>query len=454
MTSPAKTDADFICAAATALSPAALAVIRASGGEQKKIFSLLKDHFQTKQGKIAKELKPRVAYYGTIIDGGEIIDDAIFTRFDAPKSFTGEDAFEISCHGNPLLVRRILALLYRLGFRAAAPGEFTRRAYLNGKLGLDAAQAIAEIVAARSQAELEAARRLQSGEFRRQLLALRSELLNLVADLNAELDFSDEGIIFRAQEEKLRTLHNIATLAKKIAQDAARFDSLRDGVRIALVGEPNTGKSSLLNRLLGKDRALVSAIPGTTRDYIEAEWSLAGIPVRFYDTAGIRETEDALEKAGIERTQALLKEAQIVIVLLDGSLPPRDLALPELSTNKLIAVNKCDILHPAWHNADSNFSFISAKTGEGIPAFLQKLEGIVQGLLPAEALPLSPWQQSQLLAIAQLLEKAAETIACGELPEIPTTLTEQALAKIAELSGEITSEEVLGRIFSRFCIGK
>ncbi|HMV37316.1 MAG TPA: hypothetical protein PKD60_15555, partial [Turneriella sp.] len=221
-----------ICAPATAAGArSAIAVIRASGspGSGRNIFDRLGNSFTTKTNKVAAQLIAREAHYGILVDGNERIDDVIFTRFDGRASFTGEDSFEISCHGNPLIIRRILALLYSRGFRAAEPGEFTRRAYLNGKLDLDAAQAVAEIIEARSAVSLKAAQRLAQGSFRRDMLQLRSQLMNLLADLNAELDFIDEDISFATRETKLRILHETAEKALYLETEAARFETMKNG---------------------------------------------------------------------------------------------------------------------------------------------------------------------------------------------------------------------------------
>lgn len=448
---------DFICAPATPTGArSAIAVIRASGGREGKIFAALREHFTTAQGKHATQLKPRIAHYGYFTDGDEIIDDVLLVRFDAPHSFTGEDAFEISCHGNPLIVGRILEVLYALGFRKAEPGEFTRRAYLNGKLSLDAAQAIGEIIAARSRSLLRSAQQLQRGAFRNALYALRSELMNLVADLHAELDFSDDDIAFADQEKKLTLLSNMATRTRMLAIDAERLETFKDGVNVVIVGAPNAGKSSLLNRLLGHERSIVSAIPGTTRDYIEAEFELSGFPVRLFDTAGLRKAESgSIEEIGIGRTRELMNRAHIIIVLVDGSEPSGEHPFAvsvENNAPRLCVVNKCDTLHADW--TAQPFLQISAKTGAGLEKLRQELAAMVAQLAPTDALPLSLWQRQNLADIAEILRQAMATVEAREVPEVTVHIVEQALERIAELTGEISSEDILGRIFSRFCIGK
>lgn len=455
---------DFICAPATAAGArSAIAVIRASGSSLKPgaLFVALGESFTTRTGKVATELGARETHYGHLKDSEGEIDDIIFVKFAGTASFTGEDSFEINCHGNPLIIRRILALLYTLGFRAAEPGEFTRRAYLNGKLGLDAAQAVAEIIEARSALSLKAAQRLSQGHFRKEMLLLRSQLMNLLADLNAELDFIDEDISFATRETKLKILSDTEAAALRLEKEAARFDRLKGGVHIAIVGVPNAGKSSLMNRFLGHDRSIVSDIAGTTRDYIEAEIEIAGVNIRLFDTAGLRENSpDAIEQLGIERTHELISRAHICLLLIDGSEPRHSESLsPNIAptAKRLTVVNKNDVLHPSWNSiaegADKPI-FLSARTGEGMPALLAAIGDIVTELAPADALPLSDWQRNLLAQIAHDLHVAGNAVQENELPEVISHTVNEAVRKIAELTGDITSEDILGRIFSRFCIGK
>ncbi|MFZ5628107.1 MAG: tRNA uridine-5-carboxymethylaminomethyl(34) synthesis GTPase MnmE [Spirochaetota bacterium] len=453
-----------ICAPATAAGArSAIAVIRASGAPDAggSIFDRLGSAFTTRNKRTAAQLSPREAHYGVLADGDEQIDDVILTRFDGRASFTGEDSFEISCHGNPLIIRRILALLYARGFRAAEPGEFTRRAYLNGKLDLDAAQAVAEIIEARSAVSLKAAQRLAQGSFRREMLQLRSQLMNLLADLNAELDFIDEDISFATRETKLSILQETREKARYLESEAARFETMKNGFHIAIVGAPNAGKSSLLNRFIGHDRSIVSDIAGTTRDYIEAEMEIAGVNIRLFDTAGLREDSgDAIEQIGMERTLELMNRAHICILLVDGSEPRVTGSVPAAFATEaaqITVVNKQDILHPSWlKTTETNgpVLFVSARTGQGIDELLSAIGHIIEEKTPPDALPLSLWQRRLLAGIAELLQRATIAVKENEMPEVITHIVNQAVDKIAELTGEISSEDILGRIFSRFCIGK
>ncbi|HRP70869.1 MAG TPA: 50S ribosome-binding GTPase, partial [Turneriella sp.] len=335
------------------------------------------------------------------------------------------------------------------------PGEFTRRAYLNGKMDLDAAQAIQEIIDAKSATTLHAARRLQSGVFRTALLQLRSALMNLLADLNAELDFIDEDISFATLDNKLQILRSAIDSATKLIHDAERFNAYKDGVHIALVGKPNAGKSSLMNRLVGEERSIVSEIAGPTRDYIEGELTLAGFNVRLFDTAGLNEeSSDPIEKLGIERTHRLIERAHILILLIDGTdnAFPKNIPTVAAGAYTIYAINKIDILPDIPREVDK--IYISAKTGEGMPELTAAMEKHIYASTPQDAIPLHEWQQEILRRIVGHLTQAESALKANELAEVVSHLVQNAVTSIAELTGAIESEDILGRIFSRFCIGK
>jgi len=438
---------DLICALATPPARSAIAIIRASGGADGQLFKKIAPYVKSRIAVSAME--PRRAYHVSIHDEtGAVIDDVVFLRFEEPASFTGEDAMEIHSHGNPLIAKNILNLLYSCGFREAKPGEFTRRAYLNGKIDLDAAEAIREIIDAKSHEHLSAAQRLKSGGFKTALYVLRSELMNLLADQNAELDFIDEDISFSAQATKVKLIADQIAKVQHFADGAEALDAFRDGINIAIVGAPNAGKSSLMNRLLGQDRSIVSDIAGTTRDYIEAELTIGGYPVRLFDTAGLRSgTNDAIEIEGQQRTRELMAKAHIVVALLDGSEQPHLSAVAA----HLVAINKSDQLAAGWLPGEL---FISAKTGAGLEEFKTRLESEVKARSPSGAIALGAWQINLLRMIEINLAKVQSAYESNEAPEITAHILQQTVNRIAELTGEITNEDILGRIFSRFCIGK
>lgn len=472
---PTTSTANWICAPATPFETrSALTVIRASGSSHSKasIFSAIHDAVQVvgvpSHSSPAPAVLPPLAwkarhsYYISLKDDKGTVDDVLFTAYYAPHSYTGEDSFEISCHGNPLIVKRILALLLKRGFRLAKPGEFTERAYLNGKLDLNAAQAVAEIIEAKSHNALDAAKRLAHGSFRSEMLSLRSQLMNLLADLNAELDFIDEDISFTSHETKLALLKEVEYAALQLKTTTERYHQIKDGVRVAIVGLPNAGKSSLMNRLVGHDRTIVSDIAGTTRDYIEAELEIEGVNIRLFDTAGLRENSiDPIEQMGIERTRELVANAHICLYLRDASSEKTGADVWEslgVQTKALIipVLNKVDILHPSWKDAaeDESTLKLSIATGAGMDDLLKKMGEAIRTLTPKDALPLALWQVETLDRIAKICLETQEALKERELPEVVTHLVGEAVRAIAEITGEISNDAILGRIFSRFCVGK
>ncbi len=426
------------------------------------IFSAIRENFEARGLSKGAGFKARHSYYGVLSDTDGTIDDVIFTAYSAPHSYTGEDSFEISAHGNPLIVKRILSLLYTLGFRLAAPGEFTRRAYLHGKMGISAAAAVSEIIEARNHLSLAAAKRLKQGTFRTEILKLRSLLMNVLADLNAELDFIDEDITFASREQKLALLKEVENEASSLKDAAERFEQIKDGIRIAIVGQPNAGKSSLMNRLLGQNRAIVSSIAGTTRDFIEAELEIQGMNIRLFDTAGLRESSpDPIEQMGIERTRELVGQSHLCLHIIDASAPPTDADLwqtlgLQTEARRLVVFNKADIRHAQRGELPpgANSYSISATSGAGVDALLAGIGEVIQTLAPENALPLGVWQREILSQIASGCVLAQDALQAGELPEVVTHLVHQAVEGISKLTGEVTSEDILGRIFSRFCVGK
>lgn len=453
-----------ICAIATPPGRSAIGVIRCSG---EKIFPIIEKFFSTPRGKVILKEKPRYALYGNFTDGKELIDEVILIPFVSPNSYTGEDMVEIHAHGNPIILQKILKVLLSHGFRPALPGEFTKRAYLNRKIDLTQAEAIKAIIEAKAERELQQALNLRQGSFRKEILSFRSELLNLIADINAELDFIDEGLTFSAKETKLRQLEELLEKTNSLILLAERTQRYRHGFEVAIIGAPNAGKSSLLNRICGEERAIVSDIPGTTRDYLESEITLDGISFTFLDTAGIRaHVQDLIEKQGIERSLKKAQVADIIIFLIDGSIE-KEKALPEeilsvlsQTPEKIIfsVINKKDILHESMKELaflPGEVLYLSLKTGEGFVELLEKLKEKAQEKMPhGDALLLAPWQIELLKKLKEHLIKSKNFIELDEYPEIISAELNLALDALAEITGEIQSEEILGRIFSRFCIGK
>lgn len=483
--------AEPVCAIATAPGHSAIGTIRITGDGciplVQKIFQPFKRENRSLTG---NDLHGR-AIPGWIRDPLENllhIDEVITVFFCGPSSYTGEDSAEIQCHGNPVILKKILHLLYATGINPAGPGEFTRRAFLHGKIDLSAAEAVKSIIEARSERELAGARTLKSGRFRTEILNLRSALLNLTADMTAEMDFSDEDITLPTDAAKILQLDSLLKDTTNLLQNSRKFQILHNGVRIAIAGPPNAGKSSLLNFLTGLDRAIVSNEPGTTRDYLDAEILLAGVPVCFTDTAGIRSLGvSSVEKEGIRRSLEKIHESHLNLLVLDISLSIDELnkQLTEMAENHprfsgrlIILLNKVDLVPPKEFNQkqtnfqksiagmdffqdDDNQSLIidtmaiSILNGDHIKELESRLEQWVQEYLPDdEAMLLSTWQEENLEKIASLLIQTKDLVIQKELGEICTATIEEALQLTRVLSGEVTNEDILGRIFSRFCIGK
>ena len=454
---------DTICAVATPLGMGAIAVIRLSGPKSHDIVCGL---FQRHGKPFQKEqIRGYQAFYGHIVmpETGEELDEVLVTFFVAPNSFTGEDSVEISVHGSVFIQQRLLELLVESGARMAMPGEFTRRAFVNRKFDLAQAEAVADIIASQNEAAHRLAMNQLKGGFSKELQELRSKLLEITSLMELELDFSEEDVEF-ADRTQLKLL--LSETQNHIANLVSSFrlgNAIKNGIPVAIVGETNTGKSTLLNALLGEDRAIVSDIAGTTRDTIEEVMNLDGVLFRFIDTAGIRETDETIEKIGIERTFRKIGEADIVIGLMDATRDTQSLKQSaQAITSKvdrsrqtlLLLMNKTDLCQPA--GAVEPDLFVSAKTGEGLDQLRSKLVEAGKSLMNV---------QNTILVTNvrhfEALKHASESLTAVQrgLDEgIPTDLVAQdlreALYYLGSITGEITTDEVLGSIFGRFCIGK
>lgn len=470
-----------ICAIATPHGRSAIAIIRASGnGSLEKISKI----FSFSDQKQSLDNLHRKAVYGKIFKydlPSWIIDDVILIPYKAPFSYTGEDSLEIQCHGNPIIVEAIIKELYKIGFSPARSGEFTRRAFLSGKMNIDQADAVSDIIDARNQTELQYALAKKDGFFRKKMLQFRSEILNFHADLTSELDFMEEDIQFLTKKEKLQTIKNLTQNLQNLIALSEKSDLFRKGITITIMGPPNTGKSSLLNYLSGSDKAIVSSIPGTTRDIIESHIELAGTPVTISDTAGIRhDSQDTIEKMGIKIAMDKASVSDIHYLMLDGSISPQESlnnsSILESCLNhnrhkSWILINKWDIVHSSWKEVYQSSNFwekifsqkisldcilpISVQNGYNIDRLNKLTENYIkQTFTHEEGLLLSVWQKDLLIQSIKELSIIKEALKMDENLEIITASLNIVLGYIAELTGEITSEDILGRIFSRFCIGK
>ncbi len=447
-------DHDTILAPATAPG-GALAVIRISGDEA---FAVCDRVFRGRSP--LAEAQGYTVHYGRIVDGERTIDDVLATVFRAPHSYTGENSVELSCHGSSYIVSEILRLLLAAGGRMATPGEFTLRAYFAGKLDLSQAEAVADLIASSSRAAHALASNQMRGGYSAALDSLRDRLLHLTSLLELELDFSEEDVEFADRQELQRIMQDIHQKVDRLIKTFALGNALKEGVPVAIVGAPNAGKSTLLNRLLNEERAIVSEIAGTTRDVIEESVCIEGIRFRFIDTAGIRTTDDRLERMGIERTLQRIARARIVIRLLDiahftGTIPAPDFEQPEGCT-LLTAVNKID-LQPEI-TLPQGVIGLSARDGAGLDTLRQALlQSVGTEAFDRNDIVVSNSRHFEALSIARsALERALKGLQEGLPADLLSEEIRQVIRHIGEITGRgvILSDEILGTIFSKFCVGK
>lgn len=466
-----------ICAIATATG-GALGIIRVSGPETISIA----DSIFTPVGSDKRKLQERQPYtlaFGRITDGsGNIIDEVLISIFRAPHSYTGEDSVEISCHGSSYILQQVMQLLMKNGCTPAAPGEYTQRAFLNGKMDLSQAEAVADLIASHSEASHRIAMNQMRGAFSRELAALRSQLLHLTSLMELELDFSDhEELEFADRSELLNVADKIRQTVSSLVGSFRVGNAIKNGVPVAIVGETNAGKSTLLNQLVGEERAIVSDIHGTTRDTIEDTITIGTATFRFIDTAGIRDTTDTIESIGIERTMQKISQAEIVLLLIDSTQASQQYALlaPKVlplckGKSMIIAYNKADIVGNTKqpHVADLTSSeyadlssvdeiLISAKTGQGIDALRHLLCTLAavdsdssNGVIVSNLRHLSALNT----ALADI-ERVLDGLASGLPSDLISQDLRSCLYALGEITGgEIQTDEVLGNIFSHFCVGK
>jgi tRNA modification GTPase len=444
---------DTIAAISTAFGEGAIAVLRLSGP---RAIEIAEAAFRAR--KRVAELAPRVQQWGAIFDGAEKLDDVLLTVFRAPASYTGEDVVEIAGHGGVLVSRRILELLLRRGARAAQPGEFTQRAYLNGKMDLTQAEAVMDLITAQTDLALRAATEQLEGRLGERIRGLREQLLELLAHVEAFIDFPDEDIDPDTGAALLRKLDAARMEIDALLATAARGRVLREGVRTVIYGAPNVGKSSLLNLLLGHERAIVSALPGTTRDVIEEVVNLRGIPLRLIDTAGVRESDDEIERAGMERTRQQVARADLVLCVVDASeeRPEARGQRSDFPQRTLLVLNKSDLgEHPSWQGVAA--VRMSCLNGAGIDALAEAIVARVTGGVAAQrdwALAINARHQACLETARGFTDAARQALGDGLSPEFVAEELRGALDAVGEVVGKADSEDVLGKIFGTFCIGK
>lgn len=446
---------EAICALATPSGVGAIGVIRVSGLNS---ISIVNEIFK---GKNLNLVESHTAHFGTIQSESELIDEVLVTVFKTPKSFTKEDSVEISCHGSDYIIKQILKLLIKKGARIARPGEFTQRAFLNGQFDLVQAEAVADLIAADSEASHKTALNQLRGGFSKKLASLRTELIHFASLVELELDFGEEDVEF-AERDDLRQL--IIKLRKTIAPLIESFDfgnALKEGVPVAIVGSPNVGKSTLLNALLNEEKAIVTSVAGTTRDVIEDTMVLEGLKFRFIDTAGIRETTDLVESIGIERSRGAMEKADIVIFLSDSEetyLQNKQLAT-EVSDKKdtLWVLNKLDYnqaLFEKLKEENPKLVGISAQTQEGLKTLTDVLVARVYGQSATDTVVTNLRHYEHLLKTQDALNEVINGLDTGITGDFLAQDIRLSLHHLGEITGTIVTDDLLDNIFSKFCIGK
>lgn len=445
--------------AAAATGPGgAIALIRISGPQAIAIVGSV-------FSKPLDKAKGFTVHFGTISDGQRVLDEVLVTLFRAPRSYSGEDMVEISCHGSSYITREILSLLLRRGATPATAGEFTQRAFLNGKLDLSQAEAVADLIASESGAAHRIALNQMRGGYSAELAVLRAKLLHITSLLELELDFSEEDVEFADRSELVRLLGEIHERCSTLANSFRMGNVLKTGIPVAIVGAPNAGKSTLLNRLLGEERAIVSDIAGTTRDFIEETLTLEGIRFRFIDTAGLRHTDNEIEALGIERAKERMARSKMVLLLIPEPLSIENmraqiasLALTE-EQQLVVLLNKNDL----WDTSTLAISLravypvveLSAHSGVGLDALRHALVQLTGSDISEDALIVSNIRHYDALRLAvESLERAVGGIAQGLPADLISEDIRQVLYHLGSITGEITTDDILGNIFSKFCIGK
>jgi tRNA modification GTPase len=448
-----------IAAIATPLGEGGIAVIRVSG---KEAITTVNWAFR---GKDLTKQPSHTVHFGRILDNNDfLVDEVLVSLFHSPRSYTGEETVEISCHGGVLVTQKVLETILQLGVKAAAAGEFTQRAFLNGKLDLDQAEAVADLIHAKSLKAVDAAHQQLEGKLGEHIKIFRQQIIDATAMIELELDFVEEDVEFANKEHLFRLLTELEVEIHKLLETYETGRLVKDGVKTVIIGRPNAGKSTLLNTLVGTDRAIVTDIAGTTRDTINADWNFDGLLFKLIDTAGLRETEDVIEAEGVRRSKRAFKQADLVVYLKDLSMPFSDGERKEIAgfqqqageTPFILVGNKADI------EADTEWRThydvkISAKKGDSITR--------LKGLLKDRALENKHYDASSLLVTStrhrDALGKADEHLKAA-LKGLETGLTgdflaidlRAALTELGAITGEITNEHILDSIFSRFCIGK
>jgi len=455
---------DTIAAIATPPGIGALGIIRVSGPDAIEKVNLL---FPKKD---LTKVKTHTLHFGPLMYDGELIDEVLVSVFKAPNSFTGENSIEISCHGSPFILQKVMEVLAAIGVRPAGPGEYTLRAFMNGRMDLSQAEAVADLIAAESESVHKTAIQQMRGGFSEQIKELRSQLLNFASLIELELDFGEEDVEFADRNTLMQLLNNTYTQVKKLADSFQLGNVIKSGVKVVIAGRPNAGKSTLLNALLNEERAIVSEIAGTTRDTIEDILIIDGIKFRFIDTAGIRHSTETIEMIGIGRTFEKIKDADIVIYLYDVNSTTEEmlsLDIEAIPSNKkiILAANKIDqmseessLITNNQQLTTNNFLPLSAKTGQNIEALknllIQSLDLNTNLQSGNDTIITNVRHYNSLINTLRAIENIISGLNISITGDLLAADIHAALNSMAEITGEITNDEILGNIFGKFCIGK
>lgn len=460
---------DAICAIATASGMGAIAVVRLSG---QRCHEIALSIFKSRTRNLDKSsIVPNKAYFGDLVDGTDVVDEAIVTFFASPHSYTGEDSVEISCHGSVYIQQKVLEILIARGARLAGPGEFSRRAFLNNKLDLAQAEAVADLIASQSEASYKIAVNQLKGGFSKELRDIRSRLLDITSLMELELDFSEEDVEFADRTQLLELIEEAISHIGRLTESFRLGNAIKNGIPVTIAGETNTGKSTLLNAILGEERAIVSDIEGTTRDTVEETFNIFGTLYRFIDTAGIRQTTEEIERIGIERTFKKMEEADVILGMVDMTKGlEKAISAIRLIVSKvdrqqqtlIVLCNKRDVARDfpcerlLSEFEDIPIEFVSAKDNDDVERIKRFIfnNSSLHSVGANETLVTNMRHYESLRRSKENLEQVREGIMVGLSADLLSQDLRQALFYLGSITGEITNDEVLGNIFGRFCVGK
>ena len=459
---------DIICAISTAPGMGAIAVVRLSGEGS---IALVDKRFESPHNKKLVDQQPYSVHFGKLMDNANILDEVLVTVFHAPHSFTGEESVEIACHGSVYIQQKLMEVLLHAGARMAQAGEFTRRAFTNGKFDLAQAEAVADLIASTSATSHRVSLNQMRGGFTNKIAQLRDTLLQFASLIELELDFSEEDVEFANRDKLYELTGQVETEIERLAKSFSLGNVIKNGIPVTIIGETNAGKSTLLNLLLDDEKAIVSDIHGTTRDVIEDVINIQGISFRFIDTAGIRHTVDAIEKMGIERTYQKIEQASVILWVIDLTTPDANIIeLAELITPKLkdkhtlLLFNKADLLSPdelkskqeLLRELDADRLFISAKNQDNIDSLQNLLvkAAHIPSIGEADVIVTNMRHYQALIKALEAIVRVREGLDVGISHDFLAQDIRECMFHLGEISGHISTDEILGNIFSKFCIGK